>query len=65
MPKPKSYTEKYRLLIDPTVLITRAPNRERIDLKRLTMEQADRLFTQPGQKYLALKEESRVQKEEI
>jgi len=58
MAKHKHFLDKYRLLVEPTTIITRAPDRVRIDLKRITLAQGDRLFTQPGQKIIALREEN-------
>lgn len=53
--KNQSFTEKYELTVEPTTIITRAPDRQRIDLRRLTMEQADKLYASPGQSFLKKK----------
>ena len=55
--KAAPYTDKYELMVEPTTIITKAPDRERFDLKKLSMEQADRLYSKKGQQVLKLKNE--------
>jgi hypothetical protein len=53
----KNYQEKYELMVEPTTIVTRAPDRQRINLKNLTMEQADKIYASEGQQILRMKDE--------
>lgn len=51
----RSYQEHYELLVEPTVIVTRHPDRQRIDLRKLSLEQADRIYASEGQQVLRKK----------
>lgn len=41
---PEPVASKYYLLQEPGVFITKYPDRQTIDLKKITLEEADRLY---------------------
>lgn len=55
--KTEDYRDKYELMVDPGVIITRAPDRQRIDLRKLSVQQADKLYASEGQQILRKKAE--------
>lgn len=51
----KDYTDKYELLINPVTLTIKKPQPQRINMKDMTMEQADAIYAIENQRYLRKK----------
>lgn len=55
----KKFEEHYELTGPARVIITRAPDRQRIDLKRISFEQAKKLHASTGDQYLREKKQKK------
>lgn len=52
---PDDVAKKYDCTIVPGIIVTSAPNRERIDLKKITLAKADKLYSEGKLPMLTLK----------
>jgi len=61
---PEKVAAKYDCLIEPTEIITRAPQRERVDLRKISVSKADALVKKGALPFLVPKNEQKKGSEE-